>query len=168
MPSFIRTKQDEDRWSSAKSIVRRQYPKLSESDDAFWKITTSIYKKINSNKLNKRASSPEEVNGLMRNYFRLRKLASAEKKSGGVGRFVTGATTGILATPIMGTAGGAAGAGLGAGITALVNVLRLRRGKAPLPVDGGAGIGMAAGSGIGGLTGLVGGYKLGGKIYDAL
>ena len=64
MPAFVKTEKDERRWSKAKSLARRTYRKLSESDDRFWALTTSIYKKLNGGTMNKSAS--ERVLNVMR------------------------------------------------------------------------------------------------------
>ena len=50
MPAFIKTKEDEERWSKAKSAVKRQYPHLTESSDKFWALTNGIYQRINKQK----------------------------------------------------------------------------------------------------------------------
>lgn len=57
MPAFIKTEADEKRWSEAKARVRKNYPDLSEDDDQFWAITTSIYKKLRGKNMNKKASA---------------------------------------------------------------------------------------------------------------
>lgn len=57
MPAFIKTGTDERVWSRAKAKVRETYPELSEDDDNFWAITTSIYKKLRGKSMKKSASS---------------------------------------------------------------------------------------------------------------
>ena len=57
MPSFVKTEADERRWSKAKAHVRKNYLDLSEDDDQFWAITTSIYKKLSGNNMKKSASA---------------------------------------------------------------------------------------------------------------
>lgn len=43
MPSWMK---DEGKWSEAKAAAKKQYPDLTEKDDRFWAIVTSIYKKM--------------------------------------------------------------------------------------------------------------------------
>ena len=57
MPAFIKTDADERIWARAKAYAHESYPDLTEDDDNFWKITTSIYKKLNGSKMNKKAST---------------------------------------------------------------------------------------------------------------
>ena len=52
MPAFIKTDADERVWSRAKAYAHESYPDLTEDDDNFWKITTSIYKKMRGKKKN--------------------------------------------------------------------------------------------------------------------
>jgi hypothetical protein len=57
MPAFIKTDTDEKHWSRAKAYAKKSYPELSEDDDQFWAITTSIYKKLRGRNMKKSASS---------------------------------------------------------------------------------------------------------------
>lgn len=41
---------DEEKWGQAKAAVRKQYPDIDEEDDRFWKLTSSIYHKMNKTK----------------------------------------------------------------------------------------------------------------------
>ena len=43
MPSSMR---DEGKWREAKAAVRTQYPDLSEEDARFYKLTTTVYKRM--------------------------------------------------------------------------------------------------------------------------
>lgn len=45
MPAFVKGKQGEKVWSEAKASVHQSHPDLSEDDEQFWKIVTTIYKK---------------------------------------------------------------------------------------------------------------------------
>ena len=47
MPSnLVKSEADEKLWSKAKATARKQYPNISEDSARFWKIVTSIYKKM--------------------------------------------------------------------------------------------------------------------------
>jgi hypothetical protein len=47
MPAnVVKTAHDEKVWNRAKAQVRRQYPKLSEKGQRFWKITMHIYQNM--------------------------------------------------------------------------------------------------------------------------
>jgi hypothetical protein len=46
MPAWIKTSRDESKWAEAKKAAHKSYPHLSEERDKFWKLTTSIYKKM--------------------------------------------------------------------------------------------------------------------------
>ena len=46
MPAFIKTEKDEANWQKAKKLVHKHYPDLTEDDDKFWKLTTSLYKRV--------------------------------------------------------------------------------------------------------------------------
>jgi len=43
---LVKTKADEKLWEKAKAKVRKEYPKLTEDDDEFWKIVVSIFKNM--------------------------------------------------------------------------------------------------------------------------
>jgi outer membrane protein assembly factor BamD (BamD/ComL family) len=42
---------DEAAWDRAKRMVHKQYPNLSESDDAFWRIHSKLYDQMKSKKV---------------------------------------------------------------------------------------------------------------------
>jgi len=47
MPTgVVKTKKDEEAWNRAKSIARKQYPKIKEDSDKFYAIVMTIYKNI--------------------------------------------------------------------------------------------------------------------------
>lgn len=135
MPAFVKTKEDEHRWTRAKSIVRRQYPHVSESSDSFWRLTTGIYKKMNLG-VDKKASSGRVLLS--------DKQRAAIVKVAGVGQIVGDIGGGAI--------GGVAGAGVGAAVGAAI-------GTAILP-----GAGTAAGMTIGKIVGGIGGGMVGGSI----
>lgn len=43
MPAFVK---DEKAWADAKAAVHKQYPKLTEDDDRFWKLCNTVYHKM--------------------------------------------------------------------------------------------------------------------------
>lgn len=45
MPSWIKTKKDEEKWEKAKNIIKKQY-NIDENDESFWPLVTTIYKEI--------------------------------------------------------------------------------------------------------------------------
>lgn len=141
MPAFVKTESDEKRWAKAKSIARRQYPDVSADSEAFWKLTTGIYKRMNSIKITKQASyTPIMTKREQRQA--LQKVAAITGED--VGSFLGGTATSV--------AGGMAGNAIGAAI-----------GTAILP-----GVGTVVGGLLGGLAGGMVtsgvGEKVGGKI----
>ena len=40
-------KVNEQAWDKAKSIVRREYPKVKEGTDKFWSLVQGVYKNMN-------------------------------------------------------------------------------------------------------------------------
>lgn len=98
-------------------------------------------------------------------HYRLRKYASEEKplSSNNIGRTTAGLAGAVIGAPLIGAPAVFVGGSSGMALDALVNKLRARRGKKPLNLLMPAGI--IAGGLLGGGTGLVGGYKIGQKIY---
>ena len=47
MPAFIKTKQDEERWAKARSVVDKEYP--DKKGDDYWKLVNGIYQKMSKN-----------------------------------------------------------------------------------------------------------------------
>ena len=63
MPAFVKGKQGEKVWSEAKASVHQSHPDLSEDDEQFWKIVTTIYKKRRPQDIKKKASTLDaEIN----------------------------------------------------------------------------------------------------------
>lgn len=63
MPAFVKGKQGEKVWSEAKSSVHQSHPDLSEDDEQFWKIVTTIYKKRRPQDIKKKANTMDaEIN----------------------------------------------------------------------------------------------------------
>lgn len=56
MPAFVKGKQGEKVWSEAKTSVRNAHPELTEDDEQFWKIVTTIYKKRRPQDIKKKAN----------------------------------------------------------------------------------------------------------------
>ncbi len=50
MPSFIRTEKDEGDWQRAKSIIRRQYPRVREGSEQFWKLVNHVFHSVSGRK----------------------------------------------------------------------------------------------------------------------
>ena len=44
MPSWLKGKRNEELWSKAQEIVKKEYDK-TEKDDGFWALVTGVYKK---------------------------------------------------------------------------------------------------------------------------
>lgn len=61
MPAFIKSEKDEKVWSRAKSIVHKNYPDMSETDEDFWKVTNSIYHRIKGSGVHKVAGDKPSV-----------------------------------------------------------------------------------------------------------
>lgn len=57
MPAFVKGKQGEKVWGEAKASVHRTHPDLSEDDEQFWKIVTTIYKKRRPQDIKKTANN---------------------------------------------------------------------------------------------------------------
>lgn len=98
-------------------------------------------------------------------HYRLRKYAAENKplSSNNIGKTTAGLAGAVIGAPLIGAPATFVGGSAGVALDALVNKLRARRGKRPLDILTPAGI--VAGSLLGGGTGLVGGYKIGQKIY---
>ena len=51
MPTgLVKTKRDERLWNAAKAAARKQYPKVKEGTDRFWKIVNGIYHRMKGDK----------------------------------------------------------------------------------------------------------------------
>lgn len=51
MPGFVKTEHDEELWEKAKDIVREQYGRSEKQGARFWRLVTSIYKRIHKSQL---------------------------------------------------------------------------------------------------------------------
>jgi hypothetical protein len=50
MPEWIKTKDDEAKWSKAKKAQKKSYPRMADTVQK-WKIVTAIFKKMNHGKV---------------------------------------------------------------------------------------------------------------------
>jgi hypothetical protein len=51
MPAWIKTKDDEAKWSKAKDATKKSYLSLGRDKSKYWAIVTSIYKNMNKGKV---------------------------------------------------------------------------------------------------------------------
>jgi hypothetical protein len=109
----------------------------------------------------------ENISMELINYYRMRKIAAGNDSVGDkAGRATVGILGASIGAPVVGTAGFFGGGVGGLMLGGLLDALRRRRGYRIFNASEAlGGLGAVVGAGLGGITGAVGGYKAGSKLY---